>query len=128
MSRSNEAVVNAALALDEESVDYLVEMRPGEFIFFMEKAGRYNRMGDMGEMARRLVEAQPEGEDSVKFKVGNEGSRVIYLTYRRSQRSGPDVVSAWKGRCLQIAEEAGADEFEQNSGPGNKHEIRIWRD
>jgi hypothetical protein len=77
------------------------------------------------------VEVSPKykigGEIAVKFEAGNEGSRVVYLTYYDLSNLDYKTIVGWVENCRKIAEEAGADEFGHSFERG-EHTIRIWWD
>jgi len=88
-------LIEAALALDDVSINYLVEMSPTEAREFLSHAQAYNSFTQ--EDLLNLVEAVdrevppmrfgPDNPNTGKvhhvYLVGNEGSRVLYLALRK---------------------------------------------
>lgn len=145
--------VEAALALDEVSIDYRVEMRPDEAREFCRRAPAYNGFteDDLTRLIDQVGEAIPpmefggtnpnNGKPHHRFHVGNEGSRVIYLdvdpSYFRTFRPGED--SPWHGEAVptfeglegllgRYAEVANADEFTATRESDVRWTFRFWWD
>lgn len=84
-------MVEAALELDKYSIDYLVEFPPKEAREFVSRAEAYNGFTQEGlveliDEIGNLIPLKDYGPDNPntgqphhRFRIGNEGSRVIYL-------------------------------------------------
>jgi hypothetical protein len=104
--------VDVALMLDGLSTDYLVEFSPGEALEFVRRAEAYNEftaqdLEKLVEQVNRLIppmrfpnpENPNNGLPHHRFKIGNEGSRVIYLIIRKFY-----LKPEFQGRRIDYAE------------------------
>jgi hypothetical protein len=146
--------VQAALALDEFSLTYRVEMRPDEALAFAANCGDYNEATEarLARLVKRLDRAIPpmwfdspadfpnpnNGKPHHVYHVGREGSRVLYLEIRLGYLESfrPPVGSEWRTLPTlatferlfgDFGQEARADEFSVERD-AHSWTFRFWWD
>lgn len=148
-------VVDAALAVDDLSTHYRIEMAPDTAREFCRRADAYNGFteDDLVKLIDRATALIPpmmfgdvspgwpnpnNGQPHHVFHIGNEGSRVIYLIVRTayflkfrpgsdSEWTTPPTFDNLKRALSHLAEDCNADEF---SGQSDEHTwtFRFWWD
>lgn len=77
-------LVDAALKLDEVCDDWSAQFLPLGALEFVRRAGSYNRCfsENLTALVQECIKLTPKGSRvtmPLLFRIGNEGSRVIYL-------------------------------------------------
>ncbi len=134
--------VGLAIQMDDKFTQWQAELTPDEAILFMEKAEIYNNMtrsGMVGLIRYINDKAIPRdygpnnpntGTHGHKFRIGNEGSRVVYAIFPQENVPKDEALRAdfFIAIETQAKERAGADEFNISRNPIGWWEIRMWWD
>ena len=138
-------LIEAALAMDDTSIEYLVKMTPEEVREFLSRAEAYNSF--TREDLLNLVEAvdreippmrfDPDNPNTGKpahaYLVGNEGCRVLYLAipkfYLEERFQGKPFDYVALARTLEgRGSLANADDFCVTQDDGHTFRFRFWWD
>lgn len=135
-------IVTAALALDEESLDYRVKLRPAQALEFVTNCGDYNEATE--ERLEKLVkkidgivpcmkfggENPNNGHAFHTYDLGREGSRVMYVqiikTYRKDLKG--EQWDALAALLVGAAKQAQADEASIVADDETEIKFRFWWD
>jgi hypothetical protein len=94
-------LVDAALVMDKIAINYMVEMTPNEAMLFcgLAEGGNAATSDNLQALIKRINKRIPRcnyGPDNVNtgtylhnFEVGNEGSRVLYVTFMKGSKEFP---------------------------------------
>ena len=142
-------VVDAALVLDDISTFHHIGMQPREFVEFAKKAPVYNnlRRGSFVKLAKFINDCAPRmdfggenvnnGQHFVTLRVGNEGSRVVYLDIDRFYANNKAQLEEFLSGLIDASKEANVDEFNMDPGSmeaaksvggGRTITVRMWWD
>jgi hypothetical protein len=131
----------AAVAMDKHFTAWTAEFTPDEAQAFVARCQVYNNMTHeklvrLVRAINRIIPAMDLGETNPNtgtpchcFKIGNEGSRVIYVQVRKW--AVPEKRGQWKRLAEQVrqfASEAGANEFHVSKNDRHELLLRIWWD
>ncbi len=137
----NTNLVEAALLIDKNSLNYRIEMEHDEVREFLRYADVYNyipkNISQIVDAVRKVIGPMKyppvngilnpnNGEFShIKISVGNAGTRVIYVSGYRTPGSPPckKILAGLKS----IGEEFNADENDTGEVFGNASEHFSWR-
>jgi hypothetical protein len=134
--------VDTALAMDKEFHDWQAEFMPDSALAFVRRAEVYNRITRKGivGLVKLINDKAPTlqlgsdncntGRANHRYKIGNEGSRVIYV-HLDAWATDPGFV--WKKFVKEIEQyakkQATCDEFHVKEMHGGRFiTIRIWWD
>jgi hypothetical protein len=131
--------LDLALKMDKEFDQWLVEFQPDQALAFVECAEVYNditREGIVG-LVKFINENSPKKfiePDNINnhsachfWKVGNEGSRVLYAVFQPWATPQKTNWSAWIKKVERKAKEAGCNEITTSQQLGNWI-VRMWWD
>lgn len=138
-------LVDAALRIDESSLHYRIELAHDDAREFLRRSPVYNGipknisaivdtiLAVVGPMKYGLCNGAPNSNDGkfghVQIQVGNEGSRVIYVSGHRTpgSPSTKQILSGLKAVGRQFAADE-SDCVESASGPFEHFSWRYWWD
>jgi hypothetical protein len=134
--------IKISLAIDAISDDYQIKMTPTEAMEFVKHSGSFNRCckSNLVRLIQRIGKFLPKkyygpgnpnnGCPTHYFYIGNEGSRVIYVTFSKCDWVIQDAMLGGKrlNKTMQkFAKEARADESMETSA-NFEYKFRFWWD
>jgi len=132
--------IDLLVELDKRSIDYKIALDPDEAEKFLSKAEAYNQFTSemLVDLVKKINELIPKidfGEDNPntgklhhKFRVGNEGSRVIHLEIDKFYMPKEFNYNNLGADLEFLARKAKADEYWTIRNDNHKFIYRIWWD
>lgn len=133
--------VDRVIAVDQASSDYQIKLTPEETKEFLQRAEIYNRIPKTIALIVDQIDAitprayyNPDnpnnGSQIFNFRVGNEGSRVLYLEVRAPFGLPKDFDwLEYERKLTEIGKTFDADEIDTlENKPAYKLTIRFWWD
>lgn len=138
--RKTSPLVRAALALDEEALNWSVTVRPDEAAELAGELRDYNeatreRIAAIVESIDAIIPRKDYGEGSPnavgmhhEYRIGREYSRVLYVQVVRTYLPEVFDLAALAARIKEVAKGNAADEAWVTKDTPHDFEFRIWFD
>lgn len=126
------ATVLAALTLDKHSTDYQVRLCPEEALGFAEKAEPCGigqaAFASLIQKINSVIPNSQNGQPIYWLKIGNEGSRVMYVEIIKNYLPKYDGWLEVLVAINQLAKDFSCDEFDIKENTSSCLTLRLWWD